>query len=81
MKSPRSESRQEKLHLFAMRTQWEGQWAYTSKEEDLSAVIAQGQKGTRADLNKIELITGEGLPKITKDWWQMELMGTKDSVW
>jgi len=67
MKSLPSESRQEELHLSDRRTQWEGQWAYTSKEEELSAVVAQGQKGMRVDLKKVTLITGEGLPNITKD--------------
>ena len=62
-----SESRQEELRLFDVRTQWEGQWAYTSKEEELSAVVTQGQKGMRVDLNKIRLITGDGLPNITND--------------
>ena len=66
-KSLPSESRQEELCLFDVRTQWEGQWAYTSKEEELSAVVAQGQKGMRVDLNKIRLITGDRLPNITND--------------
>lgn len=62
-----SESRQEELRLSDMSTWWEGQWAYTSKEEELSTVVAQGQKGMRVDLCKVRLITGEGLPNITKD--------------
>lgn len=37
------------------------------RRAELSAVVAQGQKGVRVDLNKIRLITGEGLPNITKD--------------
>lgn len=63
MKRLPSESRKEELLLFGIRTQWEGQWAYTSKEEELNALAAQGQKGVRMDLNKIRLITAEGLTK------------------
>lgn len=28
-------------------TWWEGQWVQSSEEEELSAVVAQGQKGMR----------------------------------
>lgn len=31
------------------------------KEEELSVVAAQGQKGMRVDLNKIRLITAAGI--------------------
>lgn len=75
-----SENGQEELRVLDMRTQWEGQWAYTSKEEELGAVVAQGQKGMTVDLNKVRLITAEGLPNITKDCLQLEVMGTKDGV-
>lgn len=62
------DEKQEELHLFDMRTRCEGQWVQSSEEEELSAVVAQGQKGMRVGLNKVWLITGEGLPNIAKDW-------------